>query len=472
VKTMPSQLKGRACHLRPAGPSGDPSSALTGLILDSISEGVFTVDGDFYITSFNAEAERIVGVRREQAIGRRCFEVFRASICGSACALRQTMKDGSPRRNVRIDVLNARMEPVPIRVSTAVLRDGEQLLGGVEIFRDTSDVEALRKELSGSRVFADMVGASRPMRELFALLPDVAISDVPVLIQGPSGSGKELVARAVHNLSRRSEGPLVMVNCAALPDTLLESELFGHLRGAFTDARANREGRFQAAHGGTLFLDEVGDISPAFQAKLLRAIEDGEITPLGSSRVARVDVRIIAATNKDIAKMAREHRFREDLLYRLRVLPISLLPLCERSEDIPPLVDHLLGRLRLRTGKPIEAVSSEAMALLRAHDYPGNVRELQNILERAFVLCRGEVIELEHLPAEMRTRRLPSRRLKPSEKRIITHRHLPSERTLSSEAKALLLALESQQWNQTRTARELGIGRSTLWRRIREYGLR
>jgi PAS domain S-box-containing protein len=469
---MSSQPKGEASPPPPDSLSGDPGASLTGLILDCISEGVFTVDGDFSITSFNAEAERIVGVRREQAIGRRCYEVFRASICGSACALRQTMKDGSPRRNVRIDVLNARMEPVPIRVSTAVLRDGERLRGGVEIFRDTSDVETLRKELSGIRVFADMVGVSRPMQELFALLPDVAASDVPVLIQGPSGSGKELVARAGHNLSRRSEGPLIMVDCAALPDTLLESELFGHQRGAFTDARSNREGRFQAAHGGTLFLDEVGDISPAFQAKLLRAIEDGEITPLGSSRVAKVDVRIIAATNKDIAKMAREHRFREDLFYRLRVMPIVLLPLCERPEDIPPLVDHLLGRLRLRTGKPIEAVSAEAKAMLRTYDFPGNVREMQNILERAFVLCRGEVIGLEHLPAEIQTKRLPSRRLKPSEKRIVTHRHHPSERTLSSEAKALLSALESHQWNQTRTARELGIGRSTLWRRIREYGLR
>ena len=449
------------------------TDALHALILDSISEGVFTVDEDFRITSFNREAERIIGLDRERAMGRRCYEVFRASICGASCALRQTIADGRPRRNVYIDVLDAQMAPVPICVSTAALRDRDgRLLGGVEIFRDVSEVEALRKELSGGRTFADMVGVSRPMRELFAQLPDVAASDAPILIEGPSGSGKELVARAIHNLSPRCDGPLVMINCAALPDTLLESELFGYVRGAFTDARTTRMGRFQAAHKGTLLLDEVGEISPAFQAKLLRVVELGELSPLGSSRVVRVDVRIISATNKDIVAMAREGRFREDLLYRLRVVPISLLPLCQRPEDIPPLVAHILGRLRARTGKPIEGVSPEAMALLCRHDFPGNVRELQNILERAFTLCHVEVIGAEHLPEELRlAEKGDERALKPSERRIATHHPRRVDRTPSAQARALVAALEARQWSRTRTARALGIGRNTLWRRMKEHGL-
>jgi PAS domain S-box-containing protein len=451
------------------------SNDLHALILDSISEGVFTVDADFRITSFNTEAERIIGVSRGEAIGRRCHEIFRASICSSSCALRQTVKDGTPRRNVRIDVLNPRMEPVPICVSTAVLKDRKgRLIGGVEIFRDISEVESLRRELSGNRVFADMVGASKPMQELFALLPDVAASDAPVLIQGPSGSGKELVARAIHDLSPRARHPLVLVNCAALPDTLLESELFGHVRGAFTDARDNRIGRFQSAHKGVLFLDEIGEISPAFQAKLLRVLESGELSPLGSDRVQHVDVRVISATNRDLQEQVRRGRFREDLFYRLRVVPITLPPLRERRSDIPLLVDHLLAKLRVRTGKPIQRLSAAAIAVLYDHDFPGNVRELQNLLERAFVLCHGEVIDLDHLPREVFSIRggPGEKRLKPSERKIASHRSPAKAQEPAPEVQQLLEALEAHHWNRTETARALGIGRNTLWRRMREHGLR
>jgi PAS domain S-box-containing protein len=448
-------------------------SGLNALILDSITEGVFTVDGDFRVTSFNAEAERIIGIGRVDAIGRPCHEVFRASICGSACALRQTIKDGRPRRNVRIDVLDARMEPVPLSVSTAVLKDRRgKMLGGVEIFRDLSEMEALRRELTRSAGFADMVGVSRPMQDIFAQLPDVAASDAPVLLQGPSGSGKELVARAIHNLSDRRDAALVLVNCGALPDTLLESELFGHVRGAFTDARSSRSGRFRAADGGTLLLDEIGEISPAFQVKLLRVLEDGEVTPLGSSRSVRVNVRVIAATHRDLERLVREGRFREDLYYRLRVIPLSLPPLRERREDIPLLVDHLLIRLRGRTGKPIQAVTPEAMAILTAHDYPGNVRELANILERAFVLCHELAIGAEHLPPDLLHGAGAAARLKPSERRIAEARpRTASGARRSPEARRLAQALEAHGWNRTRTARALGIARNTLWRRMKEYGL-
>jgi PAS domain S-box-containing protein len=456
------------------GPPVAPEDPLHGLILDSINEGVFTVDADFRITSLNAEAERIIGLPRERAVGRRCHDVFRANICGEGCALRQTIEDGRPRRNVRIEVLNDRLEPVPILVSTAVLRDRRgALIGGVEIFRDISELETLRREISGSVRFGDMVGTSPVMRALFATLPDVARSDAPVLLEGPSGAGKELVARAIHGLSGRSEGALVVVNCAALPDTLVESELFGHSRGAFTDARESRPGRFQAAHRGTLFLDEVGEISPAAQAKLLRALEEKEVTPLGASAAVKADARVIAATNRDLLTLVQEGRFREDLLYRLRVIPIRLPPLKERRGDIPLLVDHLLRRLRARTGKPAREVSAEALDLLCAHDFPGNVRELQNILERALVVCRDEVISVEHLPEEVfpRGARGAPRRLKPSEKRIAREARRSPPRPLSPEAARLVAALEANSWRRSRTAAALGIGRNTLWRRMKEYGL-
>jgi PAS domain S-box-containing protein len=441
------------------------SDKLNALILDSITEGVFTVDQQFVISSFNAEAERIIGIPREQAIGRRCHEVFRASICGTDCALRQTVRDGEPRRNVRIDVLNAQMEPVPLSVSTAVLRDRRgKMLGGVEIFRDTSEVEALRRELAGKRVFADMVGASKAMQEIFALIPDVAASDAPVLIQGPSGTGKELVARAIHDLSGRAEAKLVQVNCGALPDTLLESELFGHVKGAFTGAHRSKPGRFQEAHGGTLFLDEIGDISPAFQVKLLRVLQEGELNPLGSNATVRVDVRIISATNHDLLELARQGTFREDLLYRIRVIPISIPPLRERREDIPLLVEHLLGRLRARTGRQIQGLSPEALARLYDHDFPGNVRELENVLERAFVLCRGDTIAVEHLPPEVAPTQDQARGPSPGPGD-------PPQAPLPPEARRLLEALEANHWNRTRTARALGIARNTLWRRMKAHGL-
>ena len=438
------------------------------LILDSIHEGVFTVDADFRLTSFNAEAERISGVPREEAIGRRCYEVFRASICQTRCALMQTLETGEPLRDVRIDVLDRAMRAVPICVSTAVLLDEGRLVGAVEIFRDVSDVESLRQELHGQKGFADIIGTSPAMLAVFRILPDVAASDASVLVEGPSGTGKELVAQAIHQLSARRDGPFVRVNCAALPDALLESELFGYVKGAFTDARRDKPGRFSLAHGGTILLDEIGDVSPAFQAKLLRVLQEGEIQPLGSTRTLNVDVRVVAATNRDLGQMVREGRFREDLYYRIRVVPISLPALRERRGDIPLLVDHFVGRLAAKTGKQIREVAPGALTALRDYDYPGNVRELENVLERAFVLCHGQRIELAHLPEEVVYGRAepgaPPRTLSPS---------LPAPPPAPStpEARSILEALEAHRWNRTEVARALGIGRNTLWRRMKRYGL-
>ncbi|MDJ0764010.1 MAG: sigma 54-interacting transcriptional regulator [Myxococcota bacterium] len=450
------------------------------LIFDSINDGVFTVDEAFCITSFNAAAERIIGMKREDAIGKKCHEVFRAGICQSGCALRETLQSGTPKRDVRVDVINAKMEGVPIRVSTAVLRNKRgKLIGGVEIFRDVSDVETLRNELRGRHRFMDMVGESDVMRELYAIIPQIAESETPVLIDGPSGTGKELVAQAIHDLSLRKEKPFVRVNCGALPDTLLESELFGYMRGAFTGATYNKPGRFQQAHGGTLFLDEIGDVSPAFQVKLLRAIEEGEIQPLGATRAIRIDVRLITATNRDLAAMVKNEQFREDLYYRIKVIPIALPRLSERRKDIPLLIDHFAKALSARSGRTPPTMSKKALRALYDYDYPGNVRELRNIIERAFVLCAGSVIDLQHLPPEVVAARLESGfktgrlHARPSESRIAVAEAMPRDRLPAAlpEKQRLLDILDAHGWHRTEVAKELGIGRTTLWRRMKDYGL-
>ncbi|MBI5538316.1 MAG: sigma 54-interacting transcriptional regulator [Deltaproteobacteria bacterium] len=440
------------------------------IIFDSIHEGVFTVDSEFRITSFNRAAERITGTRRSAAIGRKCYEVFRANICQSECALKRSLRTGQPVRAARIDILDAAKRTVPIEVSTAVLRDRGKLMGGVEIFRDISQEEALRHELRNQHAFGDIIGASPPMQEVFRTLPDIAASDAPVLVEGPSGTGKELVARALHNLSRRKERPFVQVNCGALPDTLLESELFGYAKGAFTDAKKDKPGRFLIADKGTLLLDEVGDISPAFQVKLLRVLQEGEFTPLGGTRSVRVDVRLITATNRDLAEMVRRGTFREDLYYRIRVVPISLPPLRERRSDIPLLVDHFVRKLAAKTGKPIREVSAAAMDVLCSHDFPGNVRELDNVLQRAFVLCHGTRIEAMHLPGEWAT---PP---KASAGKGAARKARPSSRddadVDSGSGEAVLRAeLERHRWDRGETAAALGIGRTTLWRRMKRLGI-
>ena len=458
-----------------------PLAELHALIFDSIHEGVFTVDHDFRITSFNLEAERITGVSRREAVGKKCYEVFRASICQNGCALKETLSTGRPLRDVRIDVLNASMMPVPLLVSTAALRRGDRLEGGVEIFRDVSDLESLRKELKGKTSFEDIVGASPVMQQIFQLLPDVAASEAPVLIEGPSGTGKELVASAIHSLSARRNKPFVRVNCGALPDNLLESELFGYVRGAFTDARTDKPGHFALAHGGTILLDEIGDVTAAFQLKLLRVLQEGEIQPLGSRKPVKVDVRVLAATNRNLARMASEGKFRQDLYYRIRVVPVVLPPLKDRTEDVPLLVEHFIRRLALKTGKNVRAISPKAMAVLCDYDYPGNVRELQNILERIFVLCHGPRIDVKDLPEEilghkmraMKAEAGAQARRKPSERRLLKSATAGSGQRSTDDpvVQGLLEALSANGWDRTKTAQSLGIGRNTLWRRMKEHGL-
>ncbi len=427
------------------------------VILDSINEGVFTVDRDWRITSFNRAAENITGVKRRDAINRRCCEVFRTNICESGCVLKRTLSTGQPAMNVPVYMIDAAGNRVPIRVSAAVLRDESgQVIGGVETFQDLSQVEELRKQLEAKYTFADIVGRSPAMMKLFEILPQVADSDSTVLVEGASGTGKELFARAIHDLSPRQAKPFVAISCGALPDTLLESELFGYKAGAFTGARQDKPGRFALADGGTVFLDEIGDVSPAMQARLLRVLQEHTFEPLGSVEPVQVDVRVVAATNKDLTRLARKGAFREDLLYRIRVISFELPRLSDRREDIPLLIAHFLARFNRLQGKDLAGVSEEVLARLMGHDYPGNIRELENIIEHGFVLCRSGLIGLEHLPADLRGKG-PGQPLPP----------VGGQSLKSMERLLIEDALGRHDGNRTAAARELGINVSTLFRKIK-----
>jgi PAS domain S-box-containing protein len=431
------------------------------IILDSVADGVFTVDLDGRITSFNAAAERITGVQRAEALGRHCCDVFRASICESDCALKRTREIGRPVVNKAVYILTADGQRIPISISAAVLKDAAgNVIGGVETFRDLSQVEELRKELENRYTFADIVGRSAAMRRLFDLLPQVAESSTTVLIEGESGTGKELVARAIHNLSPRGKRRFVALNCGALPDTLLESELFGYKAGAFTDARKDKPGRLAVADRGTLFLDEIGDISPAMQTRLLRVLQERVYEPLGSVEPVSVDVRVVAATHRDLDEMMRTGRFRDDLYYRINVVRLRLPPLRERREDIPLLAERFVARFNRVQGKDVVGVSEGTLAVLMAHDYPGNVRELENIIEHAFVLCRGGLLEPQHLPPALQ----PSGGARP--------RRLKTGLTLRElEAIHIADALRRHDGNRAAAARELGVNPSTLFRKLKGLGL-
>ncbi len=424
-------------------------------VLDSIADGVFTVNRDWRITSFNRAAEQITGVSRQDAIGRPCREILKADVCETGCALRQTMETGQPIISKPVDIIDAHGRRKPITISTALLRNEKgQVVGGVETFRDMTLVEELRKQVQRQYSCEDIISRSPKVQQLFDVLPRVAESDCTVLIEGETGTGKELFARAVHSLGRRKGEPFVAVNCGALPDTLLESELFGYKAGAFTDAKRDKAGRFRLAEKGTLFLDEIGDITPAMQVRLLRVLQEKTYEPLGSTESVRHDVRIIAATNKNLEERVRQGLFREDLFYRINVFKITLPPLRERMEDVPLLADHFIRRFNVLQQKEIEGLSEEALACLMAYDYPGNIRELGNIIERAFILCKAGRIEKIHLPESLFKMGGGDPRPEPLSLREMEAIHLTN-------------ALRANDWNRLRTARQLGIHKTTLYRKIK-----
>jgi len=373
------------------------------VILNSISEGVFTVDLDWRITSFNRAAEEITSIHRQKALGKRCRDVLQADVCETDCTLAATMQTGKPIMNKAVHIIDANGKKRAIAISTTLLKDTNgKVIGGVETFRDITAIEQLRKEIEGKYSCEDIISQSHKMQNLFAILPNIAESNTTILIEGESGTGKELFARAIHNMSFRKDKPFVAVNCGALPDTLLESELFGYKAGAFTDAKKDKPGRFALAEGGTIFLDEIGDISGAVQVKLLRVLQEKTYEPVGAVSTVKADVRIITATNKKLDRLVKEDKFRNDLYYRINVMKLELPPLRDKKEDIPLLVDHFISRFNQLHNKNICCVTNEVTAALLAYDYPGNVRELENIIEHCFVLCEGEIIEAKYLPSSVR----------------------------------------------------------------------
>jgi len=433
----------------------------TEAILESISDGVFTVDSNWNITSFNRAAREITGVPVKEALGRRCSEVFRSSMCGDQCALQQTLKTGKPVVGKSAYIIDAGGKRIPISVSTAVLKDAEgNMIGGAETFRDLSEVEALRSELESKFRVGDLASRSPLMQKVFEVLPAIAASPSTVLILGETGTGKELMARTIHSLSPRRKGAFIAVNCGALPDTLLESELFGYKAGAFTGAHKDKPGRFALARGGTIFLDEIGEVSPALQVRLLRVLQEKTYEPLGGTRTENADVRVIVATNKDLATEMRKGVFREDLYYRINVVRVELPPLRRRKEDIPLLVEQFIDRFNRLQRKSIQGIDAEALSLLMAHDWPGNVRELENVIERSFILCRDGFIGMRHLPEELTLKGVSADA--PSDVRS-AHDLLDDQ--------VIRAALERHRYNRLAAAKELGIHKTTLFRKMKKLGI-
>lgn len=454
----------------------------TEIILESISDGVFTVDHNWLITSFNRAAEEITGIDRDEAIGRHCWEVFRSNMCEHECALKKTMKEGKPFVSSTTHIVDSQKRRIPITVSTSLLKESNgNILGGVEVFRDHSLVEELRKELYSGFKIGDMVSRSPAMKKIFNTLPLIADSGSTVLIQGETGTGKELMAKAIHNLSSRKDRPFVAINCGSLPDTLLESELFGYKAGAFTHAVKDKPGLFAAAEGGTLLLDEIGDTSAAFQIRLLRVLEERAFQPLGSIKSIKSNVRVVAATNKNLLQMVEEEKFRIDLFYRINVVKIDLPSLRERMEDIPILIDHFIERLNKIQGKSVEAVEQEALERIMSHNFPGNIRELQNIIEHAFILCSHGRIALKHLPVNLHQKSdsndadisniSGSNDISDSNAKVSFNSNSNINPIKSAEIKVIKDALRRNSYNRNAAARELGIHKSTLFRKIAKLGI-
>jgi PAS domain S-box-containing protein len=426
---------------------------LSQLIFNSISDGVFTVDRNCVITSFNKSAERITRFKRSEAIGKHCFDIFRTEVCHTQCALKDTLKTHASVDDARVTIITKDGRELPIRVTTTMLKDeDENIIGAVEFFTDISEIEHLRKSLEQKQALDDIVSVNPLMHNLIRLLPDVAESECNVLIEGPSGSGKELFAQVIHNLSPRRYGPYIKINCAALPVNLLESELFGYEKGAFTDAKRDKPGQFSLANGGTLLLDEISEMDTSLQVKLLRVLNNGEYRPLGSSKTLHTDARIIAATNAKMESIIREGKFRQDLYYRINVVNINIPPLCERPEDIPLLVDHFIKIFKKKSKKQVKRISPEALVALRQHPLPGNVRELENAIEHAFVMCHDTEIDIEHLPTHIIEQRTPGK---------------PAMADQMNEKEIITQTLRRYKGNRAQAAIELGMHRSTLWRKMK-----
>jgi PAS domain S-box-containing protein len=430
-------------------------------VFENLDRGFFIVNDHWRITAFNRKAQEITGFKKEEAVGRHCWEVFQADRCKRGCFLRATLEDGLTRRDQGVRILNKEGRLLDLLVSTAPVKNKRnRIVGGVEAFQSLGVALVQPEELPSLSGDVKIIGQGPAIKRLLAMLPDVAASEATVILEGESGTGKDLFAQAIHLKSPRAKGPFMAFSCSALVETLIESELFGHVKGAFTGAIRDKMGRFEMAKGGTLFLDEIGELKLELQAKLLRVLETRIFERVGSNRPVPLEARIISATSRNLLQEVRRGCFRMDLLYRLRTVPFLLPPLRERQEDIPLLVNHYLALLNRKYGKEVRGVDPKVITLFQQYSWPGNIRELERVLEHAFVFVKGSVITKEHLP-EME----PRHSLPASPKAIL------SQPSGTGELLTLQKALQKAQGRREVAARLLGISRSSLWRKMKAYGL-
>lgn len=434
-------------------------------ILNSISEAVFTVDKNLRIKYFNDAASELTGYSKDEVLDKICKRVFKPSNCCSQCPLLMVLETKKKITDYYSDICAKNGELKQVKMSASLLKneDGEPD-GGIISVTPVSEIEKLQRELVDGTDFHGIVGKSQPMREIFSLIEDVAGSNAPVFIRGESGTGKEMVANAIQLLSERRFKPYLKVSCSVFHDNLLASELFGHVKGAYTDAHRDRLGRFEVADSGTLFLDEIAEIQLNMQIKLLRVLQEGTFERLGESVTRKVDVRIIAATNIDIEKALKSGNLREDLYYRLNVIPIVVPPLRERTDDIPLLVYHFLKKFAKIFNSGEKTIDDESLDILMRYNWPGNIRELENIMEYLFVRSQREnKISASKIPESIRSVNPPSPR--------VHDRFIKNILANSGERSTIISVLEKHRWNKGKTASELGMGRTTLWRKMKELDI-
>ncbi len=442
-------------------------------IVDSIGDGLFILNREGQIVFWNRSMERICGFSASEVVGKSCNLIKCSNCFGRKCP--EGINACGILRHGKEELKECTLKhrdgfEVPVIKNSAVIRNENGIiLGAVETVTDLTALNQMRLKVAEAErrsqsisQYGKIIGSSSEMQKIYALIDAAASSDATVLIQGESGTGKELVASAIHEASHRKQAAIVTVNCAALPENLLESELFGHTKGAFTGALSDRTGRFEEANGGTLFLDEVGEISPLIQIKLLRVLQERLINRVGENSNRKIDIRVIAATHRNLYEDVKQGKFREDLYYRLKVFPIQLPPLKQRKKDLPLLINHFLGSQSRKTGKMIHGISSEAMRMLLDYSWPGNIRELENAIEHAFVLCPVDTIQLEDLPVEIRD---PSCQTS----LVRDYNRDRKQRRIKPTKKQLLELLNAMDWNKTEVAGKIGLSRTSVWKYMKKY---
>ena len=434
----------------------------TDVILNSLAEGVITVDKEFKITFINGAAEKLTGFSREQVIGQFCKNVFKSEFCLSNCPIAQVLKNGKSIFDLDTSINCVNTQPIRIRLNASVLKDENEIpTGGVITFRDISLFKQVEDIIKAESQFHGLIGKNKVMKEIYQLIMEIADSDAHVLILGETGTGKELIANAVQATSKRKKDSFVKINCSVIPQNLLASELFGHAKGAFTDAKSDRIGRFELANNGTIFLDEIAEMPLQMQSQILRVIQEGTFERLGESSTRKTDVRIIAATNINLENAISNGKFRRDLYYRLSVLPIEVPPLRKRKDDIPLLVDYFIRKFSLAYSKKIVGIESNALDILISFDWPGNVRELENSIEFAVIKCKCEncFLNIQTLPARI------------TSKSLNTKEYNMNGDAAEYSNSQLIGLLNSHKWNKTKVAEILGVDRTTLWRRLKSLGI-